>query len=112
MLLILCCCRGFQNFYYALQQPLAAADISVLEAYQCVELRDRLSGLELAREFYEKSRDLPFHAAATAEQIQLLKFEQEVDKSLPKGGEQTSAVDLSVTQLMERLILRGDVRQQ
>lgn len=96
-----------QHFYYTLQQPQFAADIAVLEAYQCVELKDRLIGLELARDAYEREKKDSFSARAVEEELLLLKLEREAEVASGESG----LVDLSVSGLMERAIARGDSRQ-
>lgn len=88
-----------------LQKPQEAADVAVLEAYECADLSDRIAGLQVAQEFYEKDKTNAFSARATEEEILLLKIEREQEV---KAGE-TGLVDLSVTQLMDRYIVKGDV---
>ena len=94
-----------QSFYYMLQKPQEAADVAVLEAYQCDDFKDRLAGLGVAQEFYEKDKANLFSARATEEEILLLKIEREQEVKTGESG----LVDLSVTQLMERYIVKGDV---
>jgi len=88
-----------------LQKPQEAADVAVLEAYQCDDFKDRLAGLGVAQEFYEKDKANLFSARATEEEMLLLKIEREQELKTGEAG----LVDLSVTQLMERYIVKGDV---
>lgn len=81
--------------------------MTVLDAYQCVEYKDRLAGFELALEFYEKDRSQPFAARAIEEEILLLKLQREQEVSNSEIG----LLDNSVTQLMEKYIGRGDSKR-
>ena len=98
---------GLKSFYYHLQKPQEAADVAVLEAYQCEEYKDRLAGFELALEFYEKDKSQPFAARAIEEEIQLLKLQREQEVTNAESG----LLDNSVTQLMEKYIARGDSKR-
>jgi hypothetical protein len=104
---LLLCLPLPQSFYYHLQKPQEAADVAVLEAYQCEDYKDRLAGFELALEFYEKDRSQPFAARAIEEEIQLLKLQREQEVANAESG----LLDNSVTQLMEKYIARGDSKR-
>jgi hypothetical protein len=98
---------SLKAFYYFLQQPALVAGIHVLEAYQCEDLKDRLAGLAVALDFYEKDKATPASAAAARaieEEILLLKLQRDAETKTGESG----LVDLSVTQTLERYILKGD----
>jgi len=97
---------ALKSFYYSLQKPAEAAEVAVLEAYQCDDLKDRLQGLQLAFEFFEKDKSNMFAARATEEEMTLLRMQKELETSTSDTG----YVDLSVTQVMEKLISKGDSR--
>jgi len=99
---------ALKQFYYFLQQPSLAASVAVLEAYQCDELKDRLAGLAVALEFYEKDKGVSASSAAAARAVEdemlLLKVQRETESKTGESG----LVDLSVTQTMERFVQKGD----
>lgn len=103
----LACSPRLQSFYYHLQKPQEAADVAVLEAYQCEDFKDRISGFELALEFYEKDKSQPFAARAIEEELTLLKLEREQELLTAETG----LIDNSVTQLMDKYITRGDSKR-
>jgi WD40 repeat protein len=101
--------QALKTFFYALQNPVEAANIAVLEAYQCTELDDRLSALKIANEFYEKDKNNVFMARATEEQIKLSMIERDHDLNLPPNSSQgVRTVDFSVTEMMQYYISEND----
>lgn len=66
-----------KSFYYHMQRPDEAANVVALEAYRCHRFDERLTGLELSLEFYQKDKHNAFSAQAVDNQIQLLRLQQE-----------------------------------
>lgn len=112
-------CRQFdlaslKRFYYMLQRPTEAANIAVLEAYQAPDWKERMQGLDIALQLFQKDKTNEFPAAATEEQIRLLKFQREAEVELArerdKSGPEVPFIDLSVSEVIEQYIALGKLR--
>ncbi len=111
---------SLKQFYYYLQRASEGANIAVLEAYQSEYWSDRMQGLHIAMELYNRDAKSgpnpnPVPAQITEEQIQLLKLQAQWElESNPKiaaagsgGSSTTQYVDLSVSDLLAQAIREG-----
>ena len=102
---------ALKAFYYFMQHPVDAANVAVLQAYACVDYKDRINLLKLALEFYDKDKNQQFNAKATEEQIKLLEIEKEQELQQHSANPADSCVDEPLAYLLKVHVLAGDKKR-
>jgi hypothetical protein len=79
-----------KSFYYHMQRPDEAASVVVLEAYRSESWAERISGLEIASEFYKQDKASAFAAQAVDNQLTLLPIQKDFEQEITEKFVDTS----------------------